>query len=108
MKRMSQEIRDKNKGCSTVLEKPFSSWNDDIKYKTCPVNFYDQSVVTYIDLFRQFDKGLLPFTGGLLEQPNKIMEIFNLIETLKAENERERLERQQKADKRMQNKWRTK
>ena len=105
---MSQVARDELKGCSVVKDSPVAKWKDSILYKTCPVNFYNQRFVSYIDLFRHFDKGLLPFEGGLLEQPNKIMDVFNLIETLKIEHDRDRMEKQQKANQRVQEKWRTK
>lgn len=39
-------------------------------------------------LFNQFDKhGTLPYSGSLTEQPNKIIEAFNVIKALNAEQE---------------------
>jgi hypothetical protein len=46
-------------------------------------------------MFRHFQRGVLPFKGGLFDQPAKIIEIFNLIENLDSERLKD-LERKQK------------
>lgn len=48
-----------------------------------------------IDMFRLFQRGILPFEGGLFDQPSKIIEVFSLLENLDAERNRD-LERKQK------------
>lgn len=107
-KRMGQIARDDLKGCSKILKSDVANWRNQITFQTCPVNFYSQAFAVYIDLFRHFENGILPFKGGLLEQPNKIMEVFNLIESLKIERSNERQKKQEKMAKKAQEKWRTK
>lgn len=104
----SQKTRDEKKGCSKELDKPFASWRDLIKFKKCPATFYSGYWASVIDNFRQYDKGVLPYQGSLLDQPNKIIEAYNLIESLKIEYESELMEKQAKAQKRIAEKWQTK
>jgi hypothetical protein len=43
---------------------------------------------------RHLENGLLPYSGGLLEQPAKLIEILNLINSLRIEDEIQRLKKQ--------------
>lgn len=52
---------------------------------------------------RHIESGLLPYEGGLFDQPAKLIELINLINTLNLEDEIERLEKQsQEARKELQ------
>lgn len=62
------------------------------KFSGCVGNYTSLSVNYYVDLFYQYDKGVLPFKGKLSEQPSKIIEIFQLIEDKIAQKNKERLE----------------
>ena len=98
-KKISKENRDSRKGCSKPLNKPFSSWRNLVKFKSCPANYYSAYWAMTIDNFRHVDKGLLPFKGSLLDQPSKLVEAYSLIENLKIEHEsevRERLAKKQR------------
>lgn len=68
---------------------------DDIKYRTCPGNVFDTSSLFVVDLYRQFQKGILPYPGSLVDQPSKIMEAFNVID---AYNNKRMIEEQKKRD----------
>lgn len=104
----SQETRDQKKGCAITLDKSFASWRDLIKFKKCPANYFSPFWSEVIDNFRQYDKGILPYKGALLDQPSKIIEAYSLIESLKFEHERELVEKQAKAQKKVADKWRMK
>jgi hypothetical protein len=95
-KRFNQQYRDRAKGCATELSKPIGDWKKIISYTMCPANFYQGGHAKWIDLFRQYERGLLPFTGGIADQPNKAIELFNLIESLVIENRIEIQERMKK------------
>ncbi len=99
-KRLPKVDRDLRKGCSKSLDKPFSSWRDLIKFRKCPANFFSPYWASTIDNFRQYQNGLLPFKGSLLDQPNKVIEAYSFIETLKVEYENEVHAKQMKAMKR--------
>lgn len=107
LKRVSAPAREK-KGCETATTEPFAEWRKLIKFKRCPANYYSQYWASVIDIFRQYEKGILPFSGGLLDQPSKMIEALNLVETLKIEWDNERITKEQKAQKRIAEKWRTK
>jgi hypothetical protein len=49
-----------------------------------------------ITLFQNYERGVMPFEGSVSEQPAQLMDIFSLLEALKAEQEtklKEKLER---------------
>ena len=61
-----------------------------VQFMRCPGNFRTPQGVGWIMLWRSFDKtGALPYPGGVAEQPAKIMEIFSIIDSLRAETEAE-------------------
>lgn len=94
----SASVRDSRKSCFTEKPKEIVNYNNSIKYYKCPSNFFNPAYAQIIDLFRHFQNGALPFTGGLFEQPSKIIEAFRLIEYL--DNER-------MADQARKQKWQT-
>ena len=94
-KKYSLGVRDKNKACFTPREKEIVNYNGSIKYFTCPSNNFNHSCVAIIDMHRLFQAGILPFTGGLSDQPAKIIEFFKIIDGLNSERQKD-LERKQK------------
>ena len=74
---------------------------DGYSFNTCVCNFIHPEFNFFIGLFGEYDKhGTLPFPGSLADQPAYIMDVLQLIRSLKLEKEaedRERMERQQKA-----------
>lgn len=91
----SESVRDTRKACFTKRPREFVDYNGKVKYFVCPSNFFNPAYSQIIDMFRHFQRGVLPFNGGLLDQPAKIIEIFNLIENLDSERIKD-LERKQK------------
>lgn len=53
--------------------------NNDFIYTKCPGNFYSYRAAHFLEVFVHFDKGVLPYPGGLMDQPAKIMDIFSVI-----------------------------
>jgi hypothetical protein len=47
-------------------------------------------------MFSLFSQGVLPFDGGLLDQPAKIIDIFKMVENLQAENLKKAKEKAEK------------
>lgn len=78
----------KLKGCWDISEKPRVEV-DDIKYKTCPGNYYDGSVVSLIEMFSRFENGIMPFEGGYGDQPAKLINAFNLIDAIRRQKQTE-------------------
>lgn len=62
---------------------------DRFEFASCLGNFRDIAVNYYLDLYGKYQRGLLPFKGTICEQPNKIIEIFDLIDEIGAEKAKE-------------------
>lgn len=65
--------------------KQFKSCN--VNYLVHPSNFKYDLFNYLLVLFENYKKGNLPFPGSVSEQPAQIMELFSLVETVKAEHE---------------------
>lgn len=50
----------------------------------------------YYNLFSQYEKGILPYPGSLVDQPNKIIEVFGVLQSLNLEYEKRNREEQQR------------
>lgn len=68
--------------------------------KACIGNFYHPSVFLWYRAYSAFKRGVLPESGGLMEQPAKWLEIFQMFENLESEaEEKARRQAEQKAAK---------
>lgn len=83
----NKEAYDKNletlklkKGCQGLGVTTYKVEN--LKYSICIGNFYSHSVINYVDLYYNYQRGVLPYEGSLLDQPSKIIDVFNLIDGL--------------------------
>lgn len=90
----------KRKGCEELLKDPWLQFKGEfglrnhpkINYYTCPSNLYDGEWAGLIDLYEWWQKGVMPYSGSLIEQPNKIVEVMNLVHNL-IEEDRQKKER---------------
>ena len=85
--------------CKTVIEKPrfvyMPVYNmlgySKINYMTCTANLQSGQAMSLINSYKAFEDGTMPYSGGLMEQPSKFVEIMdlvhNLIESKKTEQE---------------------
>jgi len=76
------ELKRKGKGCFDYKTKAYRL--DNIKYNTCIGNFA-VPIDYFLEAFSLYEKGVLPFKGTVGDQPNKIMEIFGLIDVRRSE-----------------------
>lgn len=81
----------KLKGCYGEVSHIVSK-DEDIEFKTCPGNFTNSSVYYYYELFQYYQKGIMPFSGTITEQPYKLSEIFGILQKF----DLDRLEKQAK------------
>ena len=93
--RMALSLRDQRKACVEPKKSPLFIYKS-IKFYRCPSNFYNPMMAQVIDMFSLFSQGVLPFNGGLFEQPCKIIDLFSLISNLRYEKTREHEESQKK------------
>lgn len=71
-----------NRGC--YEDSPRPQWRDEKGQwiKRCPIRLIDQEAETYLTFYIHYKNGYLPFSGGILQQPEKIMRAFSYIEYL--------------------------
>lgn len=78
----------KSKGCFDFTTRTFLL--DNVKYSSCLGNYTLQGVSYYYELFFNYEKGVLPFEGDLGRQPNKIVEILHIIDTIKKDKTKDK------------------
>ena len=85
-------LRKLSKGCGHVL-KTLVDKIEDVEFYTCLCSLFHPLMDTLINLHNILKQGVLPFSGGYLEQPSQVIELLNI--TNKAinseEEEKERL-----------------
>lgn len=76
------------KGCGTI-SKDVKIELDGFGYYSCLChqNFQHPIFNTLLTIHQQYENGILPFSGGLLDQPSQIIEMLNFISKLKLDNE---------------------
>lgn len=96
LKRHTKEKRDTKKGCNSPLSTPVAKYNDYVTFYRCPGALRSGSMREVIDLHRQWEQGILPFEGGLLDQPAKFIEAMKLVDALKFEHQKDLEEKAKK------------
>lgn len=82
----------KHRGCINPTERIQYIFDGKEMYR-CPAKFIMPEVKLYIEMYSQYKKGLLPFRGTVSEQPIKLMDIFDILESAEANAEKERIKR---------------
>ena len=72
--------------------------NPNILFYNCIGNYYYGQWANIINYHREYDKGLLPYQGGLFDMPSKFVDVMNLVDNLISENNTEK-EQQSKIEK---------
>ena len=76
------------KGCFDTNKKRYQL--EEYKISTCIGNLFSSSAFFWFRNFKTFQQnGALPFPGPLMDQPAKVIEIFQLFESMEAERHRE-------------------
>lgn len=71
-----------------------------ILYKRCPANYADFGYMAIINLYHQYEKGIMPYEGGLLNQPAKFVDLMDLVHNLIEEKQFEHQEKIKKYSRR--------
>ncbi len=77
----------KSKGCFNFTTRTYLL--DNIKYKSCIGNYTLQGIAYYYELYFNYEKGILPFKGDLGIQPNKMVEVLHIIDTIRKDKLKE-------------------
>jgi len=70
--------------------------NKTFLFKRCIGNYFNQHVLSWLSIYRSYEKGALPYSGGHQDQPNKAMDIISLIEESKNIDQIKRMEDQKR------------
>lgn len=89
--RLERERRAKS--CFSELDIPIFH-EGELQYKKCPGNFFSDSAAMWIEYHNQFEKGIMPFSGGYFEQPAKAIQTMRIIGNYKMNWEIERAKTQ--------------
>jgi hypothetical protein len=84
------QILQKSMGCETPFPRPVHNIDGEILFDRCIGNYFSHQAVHWITIHTHFQRGVLPFPGSLSEQPAKVLEIFSVIETHRANVETKR------------------
>jgi hypothetical protein len=91
------EAMKKLKHCETIAENPVHFIGDkrEIRFRTCIGNFFTRTVRSLIELQNLYEIGVMPHDGPPVDQPSKMMEVFNVI----ANHKSDKLEKERKKEK---------
>lgn len=81
-------------GCENRVLKQPRQTHDSIHFHSCYCNHLSSSFEQYLFIQDQYSKGFLPYPGTTLEQPNKVMDVIQLITKLKQDRQ-QKLENEQ-------------
>ncbi|NOS67246.1 MAG: hypothetical protein HOO67_02680 [Candidatus Peribacteraceae bacterium] len=81
---MLQKTRE-SKACFDFAAEFIHNIDGQIYFKKCIGNYFNGVWVRFVEMERQYEKGVLPYPGSLSEQPAKILEIFRIIAAYRQE-----------------------
>lgn len=76
----------KSKGCFDFTTRSFLL--DNVSYKACIGNYTLQGTGFYFELYKNYEKGILPYDTSLGNHPNKLIEVLHIIDNYKKEEEK--------------------
>lgn len=77
----------KLQGCKEMLPQPTHKIGEEMSFRSCIGNFTKPQVHALLEAFNRFEQGVLPYAGGLMDQPAKIMAVFDVISAAKAKRQ---------------------
>lgn len=86
--RISKTDRDNRLGCSQDAVRPVFV-HGDIRLKRCPANYWSGVWQEIFSNYGLLSCGVLPFEGGLFDQPSKMVEAYGLADLIVSEARRE-------------------
>jgi hypothetical protein len=89
-----QKIQQERK-CNIVQDKKIGE-NEDFEFYICPCSLINEKIFSYIQMTQLFKKGVMPFSGGYLEQPAPIIELIEKVNILLDEEEQRQMKKSSK------------
>ena len=82
------------RGCESIPKQPYLV--DGKPLDRCPAKVIPIEVKEYIRYYAYYKKGHLIFPGGIMKQPNKLMQVFDILESAEIEAEKNRYDKLKK------------
>lgn len=70
------------KGCTKPHSAPVHQIRQgkiSLAFRDCIGNYFSYSAMSWINFYNAFEKGAMPFPGGYMDQPSKLIDVMNLI-----------------------------
>ena len=77
------------KGCNLPASRVVAEYSGFYKFKRCPGALKSGWAREILSMHLLWSNGVMPFEGGALDQPAKIVEAMQLIDALKAQHQRD-------------------
>lgn len=74
----------KVKGCVSTPKTNYKI--EGFELNKCLGNFATREIYSYIEMHKLYEQGIMPFAGPMVEQPAKLIDMFNMISQLKQEH----------------------
>ncbi len=88
------------KGCFTT-KSPKSHKIEDVNFTTCVGNIARPDIgIRLLDIRKNMERGILPFVGGFMDQPSKIVEVMDIVDSLIIQRQNKELEDEKRRSKR--------
>lgn len=75
------------KNCYGLPGPSIHNIDNEVFFSKCIGNYYDPVVASLFSANEAYQKGVMPFSGALFEQPAKIIEAFSVIESIKRDTQ---------------------
>jgi hypothetical protein len=73
---------------------------ESLAFYQCPGNFAHPSISVLVDAYWKCERGIMPFAGSYMDQPYKVIEVFNIIDGIIKEKQAKAAEEQSRESKR--------
>lgn len=86
-KQMLEKVK-RVKGCESItsnLRHFIIQGNTKLSYNTCIGNFVNDSSIYWINFYNHFEKGVMPFGGGYMDQPAKVIDVMSVVGSHKSD-----------------------
>jgi len=85
-------------GCFKISDK-VTGETEDFEYYICPCRIADPIVIDFVRSARLLEKGVLPYSGGYMDQPALYMEMLELTSVIIAEKQENEMKKNQRKSK---------
>lgn len=93
----------RTKGCEVPHPQPvhrIAQSGLKLNYSSCIGNFFSPSAMHWVGYYNAFEKGVMPFPGGYMDQPAKLIDVMSVIGNHKQEEMVKNAHAQKQAGKR--------